>query len=186
MKNVEEQLIIMRSKTTNRVEWGTAILACKDFLNDTNMLLEGIGRDGFDMSVPLKHFAAEYSVLSYNCRYQLSADYERAMNVPKLSKQKCGDRTNVSFSVFNVGSVEDQKMLNETLSAMNMIGQLPERLDAWKIVILNVFCEAIVASRDGVDVYIVDNPTPDQTRFLINQKPRGKKDKTIDVAKVLE
>ncbi|ULT96743.1 hypothetical protein L3Y34_004943 [Caenorhabditis briggsae] len=186
MKKVEEQLIIMRSKTTNRIEWGNAILACKDYLNETNLLLEGIQCEGFDMSIPLKHFAAEYSVLSYNCRYQLSADYDRAMSVPKVSKKQGGDKSNVSVTVLNLSTPEEQKNMNETLTAMNMIGQLPERLDAWKTVILNVFCEAIVSSRDGVDVFFVDNPTPAQTRFLINQKPRGKKDKPMDVEKVLQ
>lgn len=186
MKKVEEHLVIMRSKTTNRIEWGNAILACKDYLNETNLLLDGIQCEGFDMSIPLKHFAAEYSVLSYNCRYQLSADYDRAMSIPKLSKKQGSDRSNVSFTVSNVATPEEQKNLNETLTAMSMIGQLPERLDAWKTVILNVFCEAIVSSRDGVDVFFVDNPTPDQTRFLINQKPRSKKDKSMDVEMVLE
>lgn len=186
MKHVEEQLIIMRSKTVNRIEWGNAIIACKDFLNDTDLLLEDIQCEGFDMSVPLKHFAAEYSVLSYNCRYQLSAEYERAMNVPKVSKQKGNDRSNISFVVMKVGSVAEQKNLNETLTAMNMIGQLPERLDSWKTVILDVFCEAIVASRDGADVFLIDTSTPDQTRFVMSQKPRGKKEKSMDVEKILE
>ncbi|EGT59809.1 CBN-CZW-1 protein [Caenorhabditis brenneri] len=186
MKKVEEQLIIMRSKTTNRIEWGNAILACKDYLNDTNSLLEGIQCEGFDMSTPLKHFSDEYSVLSYNCRYQLSADYDRAMSIPKVSKKQGSDKSNISFTVLNGFTTEEQKNLNETLTAMNMIGQLPERLDAWKTVILDVFCDAIISSRDGVDVFVVDNPTPDQTRFLINQKPRSKKYKSMDVHKVLE
>ncbi|CAL2041133.1 hypothetical protein CAEBREN_10710 [Caenorhabditis brenneri] len=186
MKKVEEQLIIMRSKTTNRIEWGNAILACKDYLNDTNSLLEGIQCEGFDMSTPLKHFSDEYSVLSYNCRYQLSADYDRAMSIPKVSKKQGSDKSNISFTVLNAFTTEEQKNLNETLTAMNMIGQLPERLDAWKTVILDVFCDAIISSRDGVDVFVVDNPTPDQTRFLINQKPRSKKYKSMDVQKVLE
>uniref|UniRef100_A0A1I7TXJ2 Exocyst subunit Exo70 family protein n=1 Tax=Caenorhabditis tropicalis TaxID=1561998 RepID=A0A1I7TXJ2_9PELO len=185
MKNVEEQLVIMRSKTTNRIEWGNSILACKDFLNETNALLEGIQCEGFDMSVPLKHFAAEYSVLSYNCRYQLSADYDRVMNIPKLSKKQGSDKSNVSFTVYST-TTEEQKSFNETLTAMNMIGQLPERVDAWKSVILDVFCEAIISSRDGSGAFFVDKPIPDQTRFSINQKPRGKKDKTMDVEKVLE
>uniref|UniRef100_A0A8R1DKL2 Uncharacterized protein n=1 Tax=Caenorhabditis japonica TaxID=281687 RepID=A0A8R1DKL2_CAEJA len=186
MKHIEEQLIIMRGKTKNRIEWGNAIIACKDFLTDTNLLLAEIECEGFDMSVPLKHFAAEYSVLSYNCRYQLSAEYEKAMNVPKVSKQKSADRSNVSFVVQTMEAAAEQKNLNETLTAMNMIGQLPERLEAWRLVILDVFCEAIISSRDGADVYLIDNPSPDQTRFVMSQKPRGKKDKPMNVEKVLE
>ncbi|CAI2351208.1 unnamed protein product [Caenorhabditis sp. 36 PRJEB53466] len=186
MKYVEEQLVIMRSKTTNRMDWGTAINTCKDRIQDTNTLLKDIQCEGFDMSVPLKHFSAEYSSLSFNCRYQLSTDYERAMNVPKVSKKKGRDHSNISFVVQKVETAAEQKSLNETLTAMNMIGQLPERLEAWKTIILDVFCEAIVSSRDGVDVFLIDMPTPDQTRFVMSQKPRGKKDKPMNVEKVLE
>ncbi|CAB3408266.1 unnamed protein product [Caenorhabditis bovis] len=184
MKSIEEQLIILRSSSSDTMKWGQALIACKEHLRDANAQAEEILKDGYDMTAALKNFAAEYSQMNFQCRYFLSAEYEIHMKLPKISKQT-SDKSNISMTIVKVGDPVHLEKLNQSLTAMNMIGQLNERLENWKSIIVDVFCSAIVKSRDGQNVFLIQEPIPKNFKFILLPSPKNANKKSMDVEKVL-
>ncbi|CAD6192997.1 unnamed protein product [Caenorhabditis auriculariae] len=181
LREIEEHLVTLRSVKNAPKDIAQTLVVCKEKLQEVSRLKEEAAKEGFNVNSPVKYLAAEYAHQNFEHRYYFSTFYENFVWFPKNSaSEKDSAMQNVLTLTINN---ENPDITAQYLTAMNMIGQLTGRLKDWKNTIIDVFCNSVISSRDGVD--ILDITQCGNTYTFKARLPKTTVEKSMDVHKVL-